>query len=451
MKTPQPETAKVIISRIRQLAASGEAALCRQMLHELDALEAACLEQADENAGLAEELLHVYEQLGIVFHVTSRLPTVQQEEQVLQLFVECLQPTYPSTCISLYVPNAAAKWEELGTGTTPPDWIGGSLAECRDSRQVVVSNRPGSCSECGPKGRGGNCPSTSQSVRVMCAPVFAGEEFVCSLVLGRDRWVCLDDSVRSFDASDIQLLDALTTFCGDLISNFRLGNQLRELAVTMVKALVNAIDQKDTYTSGHSNRVARYAVLLGEKLGWQGETLQMLHWSALLHDVGKIGIRDEVLKKPGKLTDEEFEHIKEHPVRSYEVVCETPHLAKALDGVLFHHERWDGRGYPSGLAGENIPMQARVVQLADIFDALTSTRSYRQAFNWEQALAIMEKESGTATDPTLAPVFIAMMRTLMEADSDLIREIRAIGRAEPEMESESPGQPAMADCPAGVA
>lgn len=141
----------------------------------------------------------------------------------------------------------------------------------------------------------------------------------------------------------------------------------------------------------------------------------MLQWASLLHDVGKIGIRDNVLKKEGKLTPEEFGHIREHPVRSHKVVQEVPQLLQALDGILHHHERYDGSGYPSGLKGEQIPLQARIIQIADVFDALTSNRSYRKAFDWQRALEILQEEAGKTVDPRLQKTFDALIRETLAA------------------------------------
>ena len=200
-------------------------------------------------------------------------------------------------------------------------------------------------------------------------------------------------------------MDSLCVFCGDIIRNRRLVSELRQMSIDMVRALVGTIDQKDGYTSGHSTRVGFYACLLAQELGWSEERLQILEWSALLHDVGKIGIRDDVLNKAGKLTPEEFDHMKEHPVRSSEVVCQVPQLAEAIDGVLHHHEHWNGKGYPDGLVGEDIPLQARMIQIADIFDALTTSRSYRKAFTWQKALTILREEAGVVVDPNLMAIF----------------------------------------------
>ncbi|MCH7840157.1 MAG: HD-GYP domain-containing protein [Planctomycetes bacterium] len=247
---------------------------------------------------------------------------------------------------------------------------------------------------------------------VMAAPIFAGTALVCTIVLARSN------GSPDFRASDMLLVESLSSFCGDLIRNQRLVREMRSMSVAMVRSLVSAVDQKDEYTCGHSLRVGYYATELGKRLKLRDVDLQMLQWSALLHDVGKIGIRDDVLKKEGKLTEEEFAHIKEHPVRSHRVIQEVPQLADALSGILHHHEHWNGKGYPSGLKGQDIPLQARIIQMADMFDALTSNRSYRQAFSWQKALEILAAEAGATVDPKLQMVFDQMIREQLEDDSE---------------------------------
>jgi len=397
-------------------------------LSRLDGLETALSRVLAEHSGMADELLRVYEQLGIVFEVTRRLPSVQNEDQVLGLFVESLRPTYPTARVHTVRHDATERLVVCEEGVVRSPWVHAALGNCRDLRRVVVVDAPReeqqsarSCPEAG----GGHNALDSFS-RVLCAPVYAGDDFVCALLLGHDASVDPVAQPRSFDASDMLLLESLSVFCGDMIRNLRLLNELRQLSVDMVRALINAIEQKDEYTSGHSTRVGVFARLLGREVGLDAEALQMLEWSALLHDIGKIGIRDEVLKKPGRLTDEEFEHIKEHPRRSYEVVHRIPQLAAALDGVVHHHEHWDGSGYPDGLAGEAIPLQARIIQVADIFDALTSTRSYRQAFTWEKALGILREEAGRTVDPGLSSAFERLIRHLAEDDPEQLRQIFTI-------------------------
>jgi len=352
-----------------------------------------------EHAGMAEELLSVYEQLGIVFEVTRKLSTVQRESEVIDLFLDSLRRSFAGRVVFALCPGPHGFRVSRGGGFSSTGWIE-SLAERVQHRGTVLVESVDVDTSMG------------RIVEVMVGPVFAGHKAVLAIVLARGP------DVAAFHVSDMLLLESLTTFCGDLIRSHRLVEELREMSITVVRSLVNAVDQKDAYTSGHSQRVGYYATLLGRRLRQSDAELQMLQWSALLHDVGKIGIRDEVLKKEGKLTPEEFEHIKEHPVRSHSVVREVPQLAEALDGVLYHHERYDGKGYPDGLAGQEIPLQARIIQIADIFDALTSDRSYRPAFDWRRALAILDSEAGKSVDPELRRVFDEMMRELLDEDEE---------------------------------
>jgi HD-GYP domain-containing protein (c-di-GMP phosphodiesterase class II) len=353
----------------------------------------------EERDGMADELLGVYEQLGVVFEVTSRLPTVCSEPEVLDLFTDALQRSFRHDDVVFLSPRSNRQ------GGEAEEWLADLMDELRSQRDVVVETLRDVA----------GMPSCRE---ILLGPVFAGTNssdeslgsFVGAVSIARQL------EGQPFRASDMLLVESLTAFCGDVIRNHRLLGELGETSVAMVQALVNAVDQKDPYTSGHSLRVGYYSILLGKTLGLPDADLQMLHWSALLHDVGKIGIRDEVLKKQGRLTEEEFDHIKEHPVRSHQVVREVPQLSDALEGVLHHHEHFDGGGYPAGLVGEDIPRQARIVQIADVFDALTSNRSYRAANDWSEALEIMKRESGTTLDPTLCPVFDELIRTAVEQE-----------------------------------
>jgi HD-GYP domain-containing protein (c-di-GMP phosphodiesterase class II) len=150
--------------------------------------------------------------------------------------------------------------------------------------------------------------------------------------------------------------------------------------------LAAAIDEKDPYTRGHSGRVAKYSIIIGEYMGLDTEDLDRLRISALLHDVGKIGVDDRVLKKPGKLTDEEFDLMKQHPSKGANIMRPVAQLKDMLPGIELHHERMDGAGYPYGLVGEQIPMMARIIAVADTFDAITTNRPYQSAMDLEFAV-----------------------------------------------------------------
>jgi HD-GYP domain-containing protein (c-di-GMP phosphodiesterase class II) len=160
----------------------------------------------------------------------------------------------------------------------------------------------------------------------------------------------------------------------------------RELFLGSIRMLAAAIDEKDPYTRGHSGRVAKYSLIIGEALGLTFEELERLRVSALLHDVGKIGVDDRVLKKPGQLTDEEFDLMKQHTIKGANIMRPVPQLHEMLPGIELHHERMDGKGYPYGLKGDQIPLVARIIAVADTFDAITTNRPYQSAMDLDYAL-----------------------------------------------------------------
>jgi HD-GYP domain-containing protein (c-di-GMP phosphodiesterase class II) len=176
-------------------------------------------------------------------------------------------------------------------------------------------------------------------------------------------------------------------------------------------ALCAAIEAKDESTRGHSARVATLAALVGRELGLPAGQVRVLYRAGLLHDVGKIGIPDRVLSKPGRLTAEEFALVRQHPVRGSEIVRHVRSLAPLLPAVRWHHERLDGSGYPDGLAGDAIPLDARILAVADVFDALTSARPYRAAMPVTVALAVLEQEAGIGLDPAR----VGALRRVVEA------------------------------------
>lgn len=175
----------------------------------------------------------------------------------------------------------------------------------------------------------------------------------------------------------------------------------RQLFIGSIRMLAAAIDEKDPYTRGHSGRVAKYSVIIGEQLGLDPEALDKLRISALLHDVGKIGIDDRVLKKPGALTDEEFHIMKQHPVKGANIMRPVPQLKEMLPGIELHHECVDGRGYPYGLRADQIPQMARIIAVADTFDAITTNRPYQSAMDLEFALKRVRELAGSRFDPAI--------------------------------------------------
>jgi HD-GYP domain-containing protein (c-di-GMP phosphodiesterase class II) len=199
------------------------------------------------------------------------------------------------------------------------------------------------------------------------------------------------------------MTDRLEHFIEDLRTA---AEENRELFIGTVKALAAAIDGKDPYTRGHSERVARFSLAIGERLNLPDDELETLRISALLHDVGKIGIDDNILKKPSALTDEEFEIMKQHPQKGYKIMSQIPAMKEFLPGMYMHHEMINGKGYPQGLKGEQIPMQARIVSVADTFDAMTTDRPYQKGMTLEAAIERIKTFVGTRYDEQVVAALV---------------------------------------------
>jgi HD-GYP domain-containing protein (c-di-GMP phosphodiesterase class II) len=238
-----------------------------------------------------------------------------------------------------------------------------------------------------------------------------GSVSVIGLMVGVNR---LDKA--DFDSTDVKLFTSVAGGCAVFIENGRLFNDLKELFVGSLRALTNSIDAKDPYTRGHSERVALISRWIAERVAEQQpleeEQIHRIYLAGLLHDIGKIGIEESVLRKNGKLTAEEWACISRHPSIGASILRGIKQMREIVPGVLCHHERADGQGYPSGLAGDEIPLTGKIVQLADSFDAMTSRRTYRDALSVAHALAEIRKGLGTQFDARIGAIFL---------DSDLDR------------------------------
>jgi putative two-component system response regulator len=196
---------------------------------------------------------------------------------------------------------------------------------------------------------------------------------------------------------------------------------LRLMSVSIAETLINAMEAKDVYLRGHSQRVAELAGQLAEALGLEEATCEDLRVAGRLHDVGKIGIREAILNKPDRLTSEEFEHVKRHVQIGLDILAPLFHIKKPLQYVEYHHERWDGAGYPQGLAGEAIPMGARILCAADTFDALTSKRAYREPLEPLAALEHLRVDSGKQFDPCVYDALVSVITKRLGTHSQSVR------------------------------
>ncbi|MEZ4301177.1 MAG: response regulator [Polyangiaceae bacterium] len=229
---------------------------------------------------------------------------------------------------------------------------------------------------------------------------------------------------KRFDEGQRKLLSMIGSRTAAAIENARLYEDLQATFQQTIEGLAKAIDKMDRYTSGHSDRVATYAVFLAKQLGLPPNEIEIVRQSALMHDIGKIGCVLN-LNKPGKLTNDEYEVFKRHPTYGKDILDPIKFLHPLIPGVYLHHERWDGRGYPLKLRGPDIPLLARIISVADTYDAMTSDRSYRRALPHEVSIAEIERCAGSQFDPDLAGTFIEHIEGHRDA-------LRADGKKVPE-------------------
>jgi HD-GYP domain-containing protein (c-di-GMP phosphodiesterase class II) len=234
------------------------------------------------------------------------------------------------------------------------------------------------------------------------------------------------DPEMSFDSTDAKFLGSIAEHTGSFLQNRFLLGDIQELLTGFLTSLVNAIDAKDPYTRGHSQRVAFIGQRIAESMGLSKKECSQIFMAGLLHDIGKIGVNDQVLAKPGKLTKEEFASVQEHPVIGSRIISAVRQLRNILPGILTHHERYDGKGYSEGLAGEQIPLMGMIVGLADSFDAITSERTYHSARNFKDALDEVRKCSGTQFSP-------GVVQALLDCDlENLERDLAELAHRNPE-------------------
>ncbi len=244
-----------------------------------------------------------------------------------------------------------------------------------------------------------------QQIRsVMCAPV-ATDDSILGVLYADSRSV-----TGAFSEADLELLALIGNQAGVAIHRAQLIAQLERFFFETIRAIVATIDAKDGYTHRHSERVAAFAMRVAAELGMGEEQIEAVKLSALLHDVGKIGVPESILNKPGKLTAEEFDEVKKHPVHGVNILrhIKSPRFEAILPGVRHHHEKWDGSGYPDRLGGEDIPLLGRLLAVADVLDALSSDRSYRKGMGFDKTVEIIQQDAGKHFDPRIAEAAVSL-------------------------------------------
>jgi len=242
--------------------------------------------------------------------------------------------------------------------------------------------------------------------QIICMPLHSKQKLTGMLL------IISEANQNSFTMNDVNLLSALSSQAAVVIENARLYEGMKDQFLSTIRVATNALEFKDAYTSGHSERVTEYAVLLAKEINLPHEIIEHIRQAAILHDIGKIGISETILTKKGRLTDEEFATIKLHPAIGDSIVEPMVLHPIVKAGIRNHHERWDGRGYPDGLAGEQIPLGARIIAIADSYDAMTSNRPYRDALGMDKVYNEFIRCGGSQFDPTLAEIFVKMLRRI---------------------------------------
>jgi HD-GYP domain-containing protein (c-di-GMP phosphodiesterase class II) len=348
-----------------------------------------------ENSALGQDLLRCYEQLNLVYEMTEYVATLQDSATIQATLLRRYATLMRAGALWVH---GTSGWYELDlperegapvmlSEALLEDRLSASVASVRRTNRAIVPTA------------GANAPPLLDGANVLLSLLRTNEAPLVILVARAA-------SDPPFDSSDLLAADSVLGYGGQILNNVFMARRLQQTAIETVRALARAIDAKDNYTSGHSERVGWLSRMVGAALELPSDELQMLGWAGLLHDVGKIGVPEHILNKPGQLTDAEFDEIKKHPQIGYDVLKPVTHFGPVLEAVLYHHENHDGSGYPRGLKGEEIPVSARIVHVVDIFDALTSSRSYRPGFPLDRAMGILRKDMGRVTDPAVTEAFI---------------------------------------------
>jgi HD-GYP domain-containing protein (c-di-GMP phosphodiesterase class II) len=342
----------------------------------------------EENTSLAEEILRSYEQLNLVFDVTREIARVTDGHELELILLTRLGILLDFDLVYMLCADGTRRRYDVAAGRITNE---GPNAEVEQTLADEIERVR--------KTHAVRVPLIGERNVILAPVVRLSDETDVLLATRRDPNTC-------YTSGDMLLLESTLSYGAELIRNSELQGSLKQTAIESIRALVNAIDKKDHYTCGHSERVAFLAKLTGKQMGLSPMDLELLEWAGNLHDVGKIGVAESIVNKPGRLTDEEFAEIKKHPEMGYEILKPVASFKPILEATLYHHENPDGTGYPHGLKGDDIPIAARIMRAADVFDALYSNRAYRKAFPLEKVYEIIRNDAGTKIDAESAKALL---------------------------------------------
>ena len=366
---------------------------------------------------LSDNLASTYEEICLLHGVTQNLRISADDEQLASLVLNWLLDCIPAQSLAIQLLPVATPDKTTYKARTKNTLLSAGKCLVTSDQFSRLVEHLGLTAGCGPVVMNENVTGEPDwplpQVRQLILVSLAEGDRVFGWLAALNH---ADDG--EFGTVEASLLNSIGAMVGIHAGNRDLYRQQQEFLASVVRAMTSAIDAKDPYTCGHSDRVARISVRLAKELDCSPEMLHTLYMAGLLHDIGKIGIDDAVLRKPGKLTPEEFEHIKQHPELGHRILADIQQLAKVLPAVLHHHEQWDGKGYPHQLAADAIPQIARIVSVADAYDAMTSDRPYRKGIERDKVEQIFREGAGKQWDPAVIAAFFSAKPDILDICSE---------------------------------
>ncbi len=380
-KLPLGKSTRVIeLDRFGQsISLTGPADLMDRMADSIVQLADTISEQERENLSLTEEIVERYQQLSLLFDMSDRLGAARDNQSRMKAILETAIDAVGAEGGCLMIKGSQEQWCWINREKLESEKLARLASKTMDHRKhSVEENR--------------HC--------ALPLTVSLGNT-IGSLVLG-------PKTKAVYRSGDIKILSTLVAYAALLLESGRLYEDLESLFFSTIKSMIEAVDAKDPSTRGHSERVRRYSHIIGEGLGFKPDELKSLELAALLHDVGKIGLPDIILNNEKEyLSENQWELVRMHPEIGVAILSHVAQLKSILPAIGQHHERFDGQGYPNGIDGENITLFARIIAVADSFDAMTMNRTYRSRFSLDKALSELSQNSGSQFDPQLVNLFIA--------------------------------------------
>ncbi|MBI5639433.1 MAG: HD domain-containing protein [Nitrospirae bacterium] len=347
-----------------------------------------------------QELTNAYEELSLLYRISEVFSFLSIDEICSRIANEAINSLGVKTAAVLFVDE---KGERLFTKISIGNWDR-DMEIVRDNGVIwksIETRRPSAY--CRLKETGYD-DYLSQLTSLMVCPLVGKVKVIGALVIA-DK-----ETGEEFFSNDSKLLSAISAQAGLAIENALLYKELESLLLGAIRSLVKALEASSCWTAGHTERVTEYSIGIGRHMGLGSEVIEKLKISALLHDIGKIATPKEILNKNGKLDEDEWIEIKRHPALGAEILVELKQFKEIILSIKYHHEHWDGKNGIFGLKGEEIPLMARILSVADAFDAMTSDRPYRQMKSREDAIIEIERCSGTQFDPEVVNAFLLWVR-----------------------------------------